>query len=95
MNVTGTNGVQIKPGLPGEIIPSNTYSNIWVMHYFKGGSPNQIKNFVHVGDFRSALNTARDFCTKMGYRLMYVKPFISDLDAEVKTLTSEQNVKTA
>lgn len=67
----------------------NTFANIWTMYYWKGGNPNQTKNFTHDGDFKSAYSVAKDYCQKMSFRLMYIKPFITDLDADIKRLTSE------
>jgi hypothetical protein len=78
----------VKPGPVNGITPmidpiKRPYSDVWTMTYFKGGSPNQIKNFIHPGDFKTAHSCAKDYCAKMGYRLMYIKQFLSDLDAEL------------
>lgn len=79
---------------PGAAVSSSKlpYSDVWTMHYFKGGSPNQLKNFIHDGDFKSAYEVAKKHCVKNGFRLMYIKPFITDLDADTNVSKNENQI---
>lgn len=58
------------------------FKGLWLIHYRHGMNPGLSKGMYHVGDVRSAVERAKRHCEMMGYRYVFVRPFVSDLQKE-------------
>jgi len=58
--------------------------NVYILFYRHGMNPHCQKGFSHDGDIKSAVQRAQRHCEVMGYRYIFVRPFISDIDEEEK-----------
>jgi len=65
---------------PGE--PEVEETILWSMHYRQGNNPDLTKRFYFINDMKMARRRADQHCKVMGFILNYVKPFISDIDAD-------------
>lgn len=57
---------------------------IYSIYLRQGNRKPELKSFQFDGDLRKAIDKARDYCDKMGYRFCGCYPFLSDLDKELK-----------
>ncbi len=57
-------------------------SKIWILFYRHGVNPSCYKGFYHDGTMREAQNRAQKHCNVMGYRYIYIRPFMVDIDKE-------------
>jgi len=57
-------------------------TNLYVMYYRHGMNPQLNKVFRHNGDMASAVLRARKHCEIMGYRYIFLRPFIIDIESE-------------
>jgi len=58
------------------------FTNLWTLHFRHGMNPGLTKNFFHEGDLESAQLRARKHCEIMGYRYIFVRPMVIDIEAE-------------
>jgi hypothetical protein len=69
------------PGTP-EDIPFAPTSDIYIMYYRHGMNPKLEKVFKFTGTLNEARNRALKHCEVMGYRLIFVRPFMVNLEDE-------------
>lgn len=55
---------------------------LYIMYYRHGMNPQLSKGFYLNGTMEEAMLRARRHCTVMGYRYIFTRPWICDLDAE-------------
>jgi hypothetical protein len=58
--------------------------SIYLLFYRHGLNPQCQKGFTLRGDLRSATERAKRHCEAMGYRYIFVRPLICDIDLEEK-----------
>ena len=84
-------GIQIQepngkmPGMPTDKEINSLVStrpSLYSMHYRHGMNSKLEKNFEFVGDLFAARKRAEDHCAIMGYKLIWVRPLVVDLEAE-------------
>jgi hypothetical protein len=71
---TPTNTDLVVLGIP-------TYDT-FTMHYRHGMNSKLEKNFSFKGDLESARRRAKEHCDIMGYKLIWVRPLVVDLEIE-------------
>ena len=64
------------------IIRVKHLSSMWIMFYRHGMNATLTKNFYHEGDMNSAIRRAQDHCKIMGYKYIFIRPLICDLESE-------------
>ena len=62
--------------------------NLFVMYYRHGVNPGLTKVFHFEGTWQEAKKRAEAHCGIMGYKFIWMRPFIVDLDAEEQTQLS-------
>lgn len=60
----------------------------YILFYRHGMNPQCQKGFKLNGDLRAAVDRAKKHCEVMGYRYIFVRPLVCDLEAEEKQKTS-------
>lgn len=84
------------PGQPatakGRYQDDESKSRDYVMHYRQGNNPNGVKGFTLNGTFREAYERAKQHCALMNYRLIMIRPMISDLDQDEKNRETGINI---
>ena len=70
------------PGKSKGDLKFGDFSNLYVMYYRHGMNANLTKGFYCSGDIAVAIQKARDHCKIMGYRYIFVRPLIVDIEAE-------------
>lgn len=70
----------IKPGIPEET--KNFFNKIYTMYYIHQRS-HHAEPFYFDGDPKAARDKALQFCQAMNFRLLYVLPFLKDIDKEL------------
>jgi hypothetical protein len=61
---------------------------LYVLWHRENSNPHPLsKYFWHEGDLRSAIARGKNHCEKMGIRFIFVRPFLSDLEADEKRHT--------
>jgi len=68
--------------LAGIKVRPQHFSNLWTLHYRHGMNAGLTKNFHHEGDFESAQLRARKHCEVMGYRYIFLRPMVIDIESE-------------
>ncbi len=63
-------------------------ANLYVFYYRHGVNPGLSKIFYFSGGFKEAKSRAEKHCGIMGYKFIWIRPFIVDLDAEESTQLS-------
>ena len=58
------------------------FSNLWTIYFRHGMNATLSKNFSHDGDLQSAIKRAQHHCLIMGYRYIFVRPLICDIEEE-------------
>ena len=71
---------QNAPKLPPGVVKD--LANVWTLYYRHGVNPGCFKTFYHEGDMRSAIVRIQKHCAVMGYRYVYIRPFMVDIDKE-------------
>jgi hypothetical protein len=57
--------------------------NLYILYYRpKDTNAHFIKYFEHEGSLEKAINRGRTHCDIMGYRFIFVRPFLSDITGE-------------
>jgi hypothetical protein len=69
---------------PKESVTLEYLKNIWILFYRHGVNPHCQKGFYHNGDIYAANKRAKEHCDVMGYRFIFVRPLIVDIDEEEK-----------
>lgn len=57
-------------------------TKVWTLFYRHGVNPRCEKGFYHDGDMRSAVDRAKKHCELMGYRYIFIRPFVVDIEQE-------------
>ena len=72
-----------------EIIPlgkenckTGHFTNLWIIFYRHGMNPELHKYFYYDGNFIEARKRAIDHCKTMGYKFIFLRPMIVDIDKE-------------
>lgn len=68
-----------------EMILKNTANNLsylYIMFYRHGMNANLTKGFYHTGDLLSARKRAEAHCKIMGYKFIFVRPMVCNLENE-------------
>jgi hypothetical protein len=60
------------------------YTNRQYKLDYRHGNNMNWKTFFFDGSFRQAMDRARDHCTRMGYRFLFLAPFVRNLDDDEK-----------
>lgn len=60
------------------------FKNMYILFYRHGMNPGCSKGFISNGDIKAAVQRAQRHCEIMGYRYIFVRPFVSDIDEEEK-----------
>ena len=69
---------EILAGAPGKVKP--TMYSLW---YRENTNPHPLyKFFFHEGNLQSAIARGKVHCERMGQRFIFVRPFLSDLNAD-------------
>ena len=82
------------PGIPNAATIAESVSalasggNLFAMYYRHGVNPGLTKIFYFDGTFQEAKKRAEAHCGIMGYKYIWLRPFIVDLDAEESTQLS-------
>lgn len=82
---------------PGAASPAaHEKSRVYILH-FRQGNMLQKKHFNFCGPLREAVMRAREHCDKMGYRHVWTRPFVVDLEHQEKLKATgyEGNVEDA
>lgn len=58
------------------------FGNLYLLYYRHGMNANLTKGFYCDGDLLKARHRAEDHCKIMGYKFIFVRPLICDLDVE-------------
>lgn len=58
------------------------FTGLWILFFRHGVQATLQKVFYHAGDLVSAQKRARDHCYAMGYRYIYIRPLVVDIDGE-------------
>ena len=53
--------------------------HVWILRYRYSNNPQADKNFIFNGSLPEAVVFAKQYCEKMGYRYIQVRPFLSDI----------------
>lgn len=61
---------------------SEAFSYLYIMFYRHGMNANLTKGFYHSGDLMSARRRAEAHCKIMGYKFIFVRPMVCDLEVE-------------
>lgn len=64
---------------PEEMTLAAAFSSLWIMKYATGSNVNHI-NFFFQGTRQEAVAFGKQFCAEARYRMIWVEPFIADLD---------------
>jgi hypothetical protein len=73
-----------KPGIP---IPNA--KSLYVLYYRQGANPSYMQKwFEFSGNLTEAINRGRKHCEIMNMRFLSVRPFLSDLETEEKSLSA-------
>jgi hypothetical protein len=62
----------------------DSIKNLYILFYRHGMNPHCQKGFTNSGDIKAAVQRAQRHCEIMGYRYIFVRPFVSDIDEEEK-----------
>lgn len=57
-------------------------SHLWIMFYRHGMNANLTKGFYFAGDILAARNRAIKHCQVMGYRFIFIRPMVVNLERE-------------
>jgi len=86
------------PAMPAAPIPNRSQEeianavtecdNLYIFYYRHGVNPGLQKIFFHKGTFATAKKRAEQHCGIMGYKFIWIRPFIVDLDVEEATQLS-------
>lgn len=71
--------IENKP-VPGP--PQRRVLQMYTLFFRHGVNPRCEKGFLHEGGFLAARQRAFEHCERMGYRFIFVRPLIVDLDEE-------------
>jgi len=58
------------------------FSNLWTLHYRHGMNATLTKNFLCDGNLQIAIKKAQLHCQIMGYKYIWVRPLVCDIEAE-------------
>jgi hypothetical protein len=67
-----------------KITPTFIGKNIYILFYRHGMNAGCQKGFFCEGDIKQAVQRAQRHCEVMGYRYIFVRPFVSDIEEEEK-----------
>jgi len=73
------------PVMGSSVIPPSKvqrFSNLWTLHYRHGMNATLIKNFPCDGDLQVAKRRAQLHCQIMGYKFIWIRPLVCDIEAE-------------
>ena len=82
------------PGIPDAVAIAESVAtlaaggNLFCMYYRHGVNPGLTKIFYYSGNFQEAKKRAESHCGIMGYKFIWLRPFVVDLDAEEATQLS-------
>ena len=78
---TQTNGPDVFQDLLKEQIPTSL-NFMWIMFYRHGMNANLTKGFFYKGSLFQAQERAKDHCKIMGYKYIFIRPMICNLEEE-------------
>ena len=78
MSITDTT----KLAIASKVVPES--KNMYILFYRHGMNPQCTKGFYCNGDIKAAVQRAQRHCEIMGYRYIFVRPFVSDIEEEEK-----------
>lgn len=58
------------------------FGNLYTLYYRHGFSVSCSKGFIHEGGLKSAITRAIKHCEIMGYKYIFVRPMVSNIDEE-------------
>lgn len=80
MSASGNNAMQettrplVRPGIQ--------VTNYWTLYFRHGMNASLSKNFYYEGDLTGAVRRAQDHCKVMGYKYIWLRPLICNIDEE-------------
>ena len=78
---TAPEGPAVFQDLLKEQIPS-ALNHMWIMFYRHGMNANLTKGFFYKGSLFQAQERAKDHCKIMGYKYIFIRPMICNLEEE-------------
>lgn len=57
---------------------------VYILFYRHGMNPQCQKGFTFNGDLKAAVERAKQHCQRMGYRYIFVRPLVSNLEDDEK-----------
>lgn len=86
-SITGTSSITPIPAAADTVFKNK--ERIYILH-FRQGNQVQIKHFNFTGNLKDAAERAKIHCERMGYRFIFVRPFVVDLDHQESMKNSEE-----
>lgn len=80
----------VAPAIPTTPIELKPFNNIYTLYFRHGMNANCSKGFYFNGDIRAAIQRAMKHCDAMGYKYVFVRPLVADIDSE-ESIRSMQN----
>ena len=64
------------------LVTSAQITKYWILFFRHGMNAALSKNFYHDGDLQSAVRRAQEHCKIMGYRYIWLRPLICNIEEE-------------
>jgi hypothetical protein len=74
--------VEVQTKTPATIFTPDTVKHLYLMFYRHGMNANLTKGFFCLGDLLTARKRAETHCKIMGYKFIFVRPMVCDLESE-------------